>query len=83
MFQCPSGHFLIQTLNPGGEFVEDEDGFQCPSGHFLIQTKLSFFFSLADSMFQCPSGHFLIQTWQRYPMGTRPPPGFNARQGIS
>jgi len=62
MFQCPSGHFLIQTLNPGGEFVEDEDGFQCPSGHFLIQTALWLHRMHAVPQFQCPSGHFLIQT---------------------
>ena len=37
-FQCPSGHFLIQTNDPLGGPLGQEM-FQCPSGHFLIQTE--------------------------------------------
>jgi len=36
-FQCPSGHFLIQTVEGCG-FRSCHFWFQCPSGHFLIQT---------------------------------------------
>ena len=61
-FQCPSGHFLIQTSVPSLRAATSSNSFQCPSGHFLIQTYRRC--GMNDNMvvFQCPSGHFLIQT---------------------
>jgi len=81
-FQCPSGHFLIQT----DSFHQVSTGtgleFQCPSGHFLIQTDL---LNGADSWqqyrFQCPSGHFLIQTIETFEKGGLMIAGFQCPSG--
>jgi len=48
-FQCPSGHFLIQTYLLA-DVVHLALEFQCPSGHFLIQTKCGSLWRRDDSL---------------------------------
>ena len=61
-FQCPSGHFLIQTQHvPVHTWIVAR--FQCPSGHFLIQTA---FFSLPPGAQKTPAGRLFLQIPTHY-----------------
>jgi len=60
-FQCPSGHFLIQTKETAGSLP---GGFvSMPVRAFLDSDFPSLQAAVSGKYtFQCPSGHFLIQT---------------------
>ena len=62
-FQCPSGHFLIQTKSTASEALPRYRRVSMPVRAFLDSD--SSYVPLARCPwcgFQCPSGHFLIQT---------------------
>ena len=70
-FQCPSGHFLIQTKSAFTCRVCHGVLFQCPSGHFLIQTHTQYDRACSCNWVSMPVRAFLDS--DKHPVFISPP----------